>query len=205
MKDLRGIVKDHLDLDHDDSSVSMAESDPATRQKKAQETLRSVMKKHNHQRENRDFKPKSSPKEEKPQEKRELLAKRHQKEAQEGPEDDASLLEEASEEGSTEGTMSRRRGWPRRRRRFFKAVQSVASSATSAVTQTASQVAAAANDGTGPASFFWFCLSSCFWHAATLPVNHVATLFERGLAVSSRVYKRSVWEPHDREVWSAAS
>ena len=50
-------MKEHLDVDHNDSTVNMAQMDAATRTKQAQETLKKVMHKQNHQREKRDFNP----------------------------------------------------------------------------------------------------------------------------------------------------
>ena len=139
-----------MDLDHDDTAASLKQVHPETRKKKAQETLKRVMQKHNHQREKRDFNPAVHQK----QSQRTLLSKRDREDETE-TRDTLSLLE-AEDEEDIESRSSRRRGWRRRRRRLFKAVANVASSAGNAVSDagnavanTAVDAAAAANDGTG--------------------------------------------------------
>ncbi|OLQ01651.1 hypothetical protein AK812_SmicGene15575 [Symbiodinium microadriaticum] len=156
IQDLRSVIGEHFDLDHNDTAASLKQVDPQARTKKAQETLKKVMQKHNHQREKRDFSPEAHRQEQKEElnlaaeaQQRRLLSKR-EKEAKDTDtvlleaETDDDDMEEAEQERS-----SRRRGWPRRRRRLFKAVAKTVSDAGNAVADTASDVAAAANDGTG--------------------------------------------------------
>ncbi|CAE7206521.1 unnamed protein product [Symbiodinium necroappetens] len=97
IQDLRDIVKDHLDLDHDNNAVSMKQVDPAARQQKADETLRSVMQKHNHQREHRDFKPQALRQKDK-EEQQKVHSKHDQQRKQKKQEPQGALLEEDTSE-----------------------------------------------------------------------------------------------------------
>ncbi|CAE7687129.1 unnamed protein product [Symbiodinium sp. CCMP2456] len=155
LPDLRSVIGEHFDLDHNDTTASLKQVDPKARTKKAQETLKKVMQKHNHQREKRDFSPEAHRQEQKEElnqaeaQQRKLLSRRDQ-EAKDTLllEAETDEMEEADEEEGEERS-SRRRGWPRRRRRLFKSVANAVSSAGNAVVDTASDAAAAANDGTG--------------------------------------------------------
>ena len=128
IQELRDVVAEHLEEDHEEPTASLEQVAPSARKEKAQEVLKKVMHKHNRQRETKDFRPEAVP------------APPPAPPAEEG----GSLLSKRAE-----ATSSRRRGWPRRRRRFFSSVTSAVSSAANTVADTASDVAAAANDGTG--------------------------------------------------------
>jgi len=202
IQDLRSVIGEHFDSDHNDTTASLKQVDPEVRTKKAQETLKKVMQKHNHQREKRDFNPEAhrkrqhqEPTEELNQaeaQQRKLLSKRHE-EAKDSVllEAEETETDETEEEETDETRSSRRRGWRRRRRRLFKSVAKVASSAGKAVASTASDVAAAANDGTG---LVGDALGDAYEHAAdqvTFVANTVIDSVE--LAIDILVRGFSDW------------
>ena len=141
IQDLRDIVKDHLDLDHDNNAVSMKQVDPA-RQQKADETLRSVMQKHNHQREHRDFKPQALRQKDK-EEQQKVHSKHDQQRKQKKQEPQGALLEEDMSEAV-------RRLIPNPLDWVEDAVDTVtdtANSAANAVAKTAEDVVNGVSDG----------------------------------------------------------